>query len=346
MVDSSSLRYCIWFLLFKISIEYKYHFEGHEIELCIGTEDSCFLFFISTKVPNFYVLRSEEYPSCFDPSKSKTFFKTSMSMGNYLHDDYISGDMVGDDIIIPKYNAKIEHFHFILVNSGIKYTKYCGVLGISGKNDENYNFLFQLIRAGYLKKPTVIINKHFIAFDDCETSKKGKRGLIYRDSYNEGILVVHSPSSMLVDNKKGFFTEIEDKKQEIHFRIDTNKINIPLTLFEFLDEKYFNVLDERGSKVCTRVITGEPTKKIVCKKDFRNYLNLTSHYIFLFINKGSFRINLDDMFVFEPLTKKYVFLLQNSEKYERIWILGMSILEKYQMEIDFFNKEMYFSSIT
>ena len=78
-----------------------------------------------------------------------------------------------------------------------------------------------------------------------------------------------------------------------------NKINIPLTLFEFLDEKYFNILDERGSKVCTKVITGEQTKKIVCKKDFRNYLNLTSHYIFLFINKGSFRINLDDMFWYE-----------------------------------------------
>lgn len=323
----------IVFFLFIQAASYKYEFEGKKVQVCFGTEKNCYPFIISTKVPKVYILNKQTYQECFDPGISSTFWETSVSISSYLNDDYYHGKFVRDNLIIPTHKITLHNFTFILVDKGVRYTNYCGVLGIA--NDvsmfsSDSDFLNEMVKLNYLSSIKIIITSSMLALDDNEVKITRKKNITpLKMKYKKSLFAILSAQSIFINFENDMSYLVGGNF--IFFRTDSRKSYIPKEMFDHIAEAYFKDLGEE--KICNLVKTNVG-KKIRCRKGFDMYYDMSSVYIYIFIQRWSLKICLGDMLLYDPGAKTFDLLLEFSENDSMDFVLGTAVLDKYKIEID------------
>lgn len=341
-----SLKTLLVYISVFYVIGYKYKFKNKKAIGCFGESDTvknCFSFIFSTRLTKSYILESTKYPRCFNASKSSTFKYIPIRIGQSLHEYFITGDYAMDTFILPEQGIKIKNFTFVVLNSGIKFTSYCGIIGLSKKNSENekeFDFLQALINNKYISDINLIINKNFIAIDDNEI--KGKKvGYTEKNLKFENLFHVNSNGVMIYDGKKKYFYNT-DRENAMYFKIDAKKSYIPFSFFQVFVNKYFTIKDENEALVC-KGLSNKEKSIISCAKNYQKYYDFSSCFIYIFINNWSIRVNMGELFELDKDSGRFHFLFEYNDKNRYKWFLGTEILDKYQIEINKMSGNSFFS---
>ena len=302
------------------------------IPICVEDKSYCYPFKISTSTNECLFLPGERLPEGLNPNSPK-YRSTNVTIGKFYNKDFISGQLVINDLVLPDSNIILNKFEFILVNFGQPHNNnFKGVLGLGfdySSYGERANFFALLNKKHLIDKPVFSYGKSsFVIGDDINLNapnklyKKCKIGEI-NDPWHFiscGVkAVVYKGKSMVKSFKVG--------AQTIRFNLEHYEIYVPFFFYNsFMKDILGNYL---YNNVCIEM--GDENGKFVeCKMN--EIQDILDDVIYLFIDKWNIKLKLRDLFVDNVLQLFH-------GKWNCDWIIGHILMDNNYVVVN--TKEGY-----
>ena len=326
------------------------------LNVCVGSENNCFPFKVSTSFDETFVLDGDVYGKGYNYKESPTFKNVSTTLGRKFNDEFITGRYAKDDFHIQHTDIVIRELQFIIVEKGIDLnnTNYIGVIGIGNEYAHSYKEcglfekVFQMLNSSKrnlsLMKHNMFIGTEMNAIKRLSQGKVMKRCKMMSDYYssNRNIIACEVDSSFVYDDKYNYI-EHKSGKEKIKFSYDINDMYIPYHIYEHIKSL---ILPLKGKGECYENITRNGQHIIQC--DFNNdnyavkneiYFNLKRRKIFMFINDFNISFVLDELFNWSEMYFRGIYHEKHND-----WILGKHFLDQHILSLDKTDNYIYITS--
>ena len=305
------------------------------IPLCIGTPPQCFTFKLSTSLNEVIVLNGRVYNNGYYPrSDSKTYFDL-YSLKKEYHHETIQGFYFSDSIFINHEIIRINYFKMIMINSGVNFTNFSGIIGLGNDYTEygnQTNLMAMLFKENYVSYPVYTIGKgNFIIGDDISKKKNYKYCHLNSDKERWGLATCNINSVMY--HSKGINHIEEYTRTKVRFDIDFNEIYCPSEFFEFLTKEVFR--DLLFEEWCAVNKENYALRTIVCYKEAID--TFKNEVIYFFIGNWSMKLRVKELFI------KGKFQIFHGN-WNQDWLFGNIVMNSNSITIDKGNNKLYFNA--